>query len=382
MIPIARPEIRDAEISRVVEVLKSGNIAQGYVVREFEDAFAKYMGVKHAIACSNGTAALHVALRMNGIGPDSEVIVPAFSFIATATAVSMCGATPVFADVHPLTYGIDVYDVRRKITDKTHGIIGVHLYGLPCDIASLVNIRKEYEDNQTITIIEDSAQAIGSMVGIEKCGSIGDAGCFSFYATKNLTTGEGGMITTNSDIDAEYARSLINHGQTEKYVHSHLGYNYRMTDIQGAIGVEKLKYISESNRARRYIASIYNKEIESDGTLLLPCEPDGLYHTYHQYVLQVSSNYTMSRDNLARHLHDRGVGTAIHYPTPIHKQAVYNDYVQNSEEQLWYACKCRSGSLPISEGLSGRVLSIPVHPALSVDQVIQVVDTINEVSKQ
>jgi perosamine synthetase len=363
MIPIAKPEITDEEIQAVTDVLESGNIASGKRVLNFEEKFAKYIGVKHAIACSNGTSALHTALLAHGVGVGDEVIVPSFSFIATATAVSMCGAYPIFADVHPTLYGIDVGDVKRKINSRTKAVIGVHLYGLPCHALSLRNIC----DNNNIAFIEDSAQAVGAAIGNVKCGSFGDSGCFSFYATKNMTTGEGGMITTNDDNVADAARMIINHGQRMKYVHERLGYNYRMTDIVAAIGVNQLNRIERLNNMRRMISRIYGEEIEVDGTLILPYEPPNMYHVYHQYVMQLSNAFPMRRDLFIDYLSKKGIGSAVHYPIPIHKQPLYNE---------------RFISLKVSESLAKNVVSIPIHPSMSVDDVSTVVDAINNVVRQ
>lgn len=362
MIPIAKPEITDDEIRAVSDVLRSGNIASGKRVLEFEEKFAKYIGVKHAIACSNGTSALHTSLLAHGVGIGDEVIVPSFSFIATATAVSMCGARPIFADVHPTLYGIDVGDVERKITPRTRAVVGVHLYGLPCNAITLQHL---CNDND-IAFIEDSAQAIGAAIGSSKCGSIGNSGCFSFYATKNMTTGEGGMITTNDDDIADSARMIINHGQRIKYIHERLGYNYRMTDIMAAIGVNQLKDVDKLNNLRRLIALIYGDGIEVDGTFILPYEPHNMYHVYHQYVIQLSTAFPMRRDLFAKHLTENGVGNAVHYPIPIHKQPLYNIPI----------------TLKVSETLAQNVISIPINPHMSIGDIVTVVDVINNVVRQ
>ena len=362
MIPIAKPEITDEEIDAVVKVLQSGNIASGKRVIEFEEKFAKYIGVKHAVACSNGTAALHATLLAHGVGVGDEVIVPSFSFIATATAVSMCGARPIFADVHPTLYGIDIDDVKHKITARTKAVIGVHLYGLPCYAVTLRKLCDDYD----IALIEDSAQAVGASIGDSRCGSIGNSGCFSFYATKNLTTGEGGMVTTNSDQIADSVRMIINHGQKIKYIHEGLGYNYRMTDIVAAIGVNQLKRIDKLNNLRRLIALIYGSDIEVDGTFILPYEPSNMYHVYHQYVIQLSNAFPMRRDLFIKYLTSNGVGSAVHYPIPIHKQPLYNIPI----------------SLKVSENLAKNVISIPIHPSMSVEDVSNVVDVINAVVRK
>ena len=360
MIPISSPYITPLEIEAVVDVLKSGNIASGKKVAEFEDKFARRIGVKHAIACNNGTSALHTALLSCGIRQGDEVIVPSFSFISTATAVSMCGATPIFADVHPTLYGVDVNDVAIKITNKTKAIMGVHLYGLPFDVDPFRDLCRD----KGIMLIEDAAQAIGAKYKTRECGSLSDVACFSFYATKNITTGEGGMITTDNDVIADSARMYINHGQRMKYFHEFLGYNYRLTDIAAAIGIHQLERVDDINYKRRAIAKIYNDEIEVDGTFLLPYFPPDRTHVYHQYVIQLSKNFPMKRDMFMKYMRDKGIGTSVHYPSPIHKQPVYAS---------------NNVKLPISERLSHSVVSLPIYPSLSIDDIVSIASAVNEV---
>ena len=245
-IPVSRPTLGREEAEAVARVMETGMIAQGERVAEFERSFASYCGVKHAIATSNGTTALHAALLAAGIGAGDEVIVPSFTFIASATSVSMCGASPVFADVDDRTFTLEASSVEALVTPRTKAVVGVHLFGQPFDIPALSALCREHD----LFLIEDAAQAHGSTHRGKMVGSFGYLGCFSFYATKNMTTGEGGMVTTDDPELADRVRLLINHGQKEKYLHTTLGYNYRMTDMAAAIGLVQLKRLDGMNARR------------------------------------------------------------------------------------------------------------------------------------
>ena len=360
-IPIARPAIGQDEISAVTAVLESGKLAAGEHVAEFEKLFADYCGTTHAIAINNGTAALHAALLAADIGHGDEVIVPAFSFIATATAVSMTGAKPVFADVNEQTFNIDPLKVEDCITSKTKAIIGVHLFGQPFDIQGIQHICESHN----LTLIEDAAQAHGAMWNKEKTGGFGQFGCFSFYATKNMTTGEGGMVTTSEKVSAERLRLLINHGQSEKYLHTRIGYNYRMTDIAAAIGIIQLKKLEKFNNRRRKNAEYFDAHIKVKG-LRTPFVSPGMHHVYHQYVLRLADEFPLKRADFIEYLKAKGIGTAVHYPLPIHHQPVYA--VANEPD-----------SCPISTRLASSVLSIPVHPLLDQKELAYICDVINQV---
>ncbi|MGA2934592.1 MAG: DegT/DnrJ/EryC1/StrS family aminotransferase [Methanomicrobiales archaeon] len=361
MIPISRPVLGKEEVEAVARVMESGMIAQGQVVAEFERAFASYCGVNHAIATSNGTTALHAALLSAGIGPGDEVIVPSFTFIATATSVSMCGARPVFADVDDRTFTIDPAAVEGLITPKTRGVIGVHLFGQPFDIPALARICEDHN----LLLVEDAAQAHGSTFKGRKMGSFGELACFSFYATKNMTTGEGGMVTTD---DAELAgriRLLINHGQKEKYLHTTLGYNYRMTDMEAAMGLVQLKKLDGMNAKRAANARYLDQSFRCPGLITPHVRPDST-HVYHQYVLKVEKGSRLTRDGLVQALAERGVGTAIHYPRPVHDQPLYRG--QQGKDPC-----------PVSSRLASKVLSLPVHPLLSESDLTAIVRAVNEV---
>jgi len=361
-IPIARPVIGPDEVAAVSEVLMSGMLAQGEKVAEFEHKFAAYCGVAHAVAVNNGTAALHAALTALGIGPGDEVVVPAFSFIATATAVSMCGARPVFADVDNRTFEIRPDRVRELVGPKTKAVIGVHLFGQPFDVDPI----REICEAHNIPLIEDSAQAHGALYHGVKTGNLGKIGCFSFYATKNMITGEGGMVTTNDKVLADKLRLIVNHGQSEKYLHTSLGYNYRMTDISAAIGNVQLKKLDKFNQRRRKNAEYYEANLSAKG-IIKPKVADNVQHVYHQYVIQVTKDFPLLRSALMDHLKAKGIGSAIHYPIPIHRQPLYAPVPDPDP-------------CPTATSLSKIVLSLPVHPSLDTKDLAYICETLNKVA--
>ncbi len=348
-VPIARPFIGEEEIEAVVRVMRSGMLAQGSVVTEFESRFAEYCGVGHAIGLNSGTAALHAALLAAGIGPGDEVIVPAFTFFATASAVSMCGATPVFADVDPRTFNIDPDSVARLIQPEVRAIIGVHLFGQPFDISAV----RDLCDDNDLLLIEDAAQAHGAEVGGRRAGSLADIGCFSFYPTKNMTTGEGGMVTTDDADLAERVRLLINHGQSQKYLHTAIGYNYRMTNMGAAIGLVQLDRLEGFNERRIHNARYLDRHLAGTG-LVTPYAAPGVRHVYHQYVVKIPAGYPLSRDEFMSALAEQGIGTAVHYPIPVSRQPVYEG---------------ERGSCPVSEDLAVSVVSLPVHPGVGDEEL-------------
>ena len=347
MIPIAKPLIGEEEKRAVLEVLSSGNLAQGPRVRTFEESFASYIGVNHAVATSSGTSALHLALLACGIKSGDEVITTPFSFIASANAILYCNAKPVFADIDERTLNIDPEQIKEMITPKTKAVVVVHLYGQPCDMKAITEICQDYE----LKLIEDACQAHGAEYYGKKVGSFGDAACFSFYPTKNMTTGEGGMVTTNNRAIAEKVRLLREHGARVRYNHIALGYNYRMTDIAAAMGIVQLKKLDEMNSIRIKNAEILTKILKSSDGIKTPYIMPGVKHVFHQYTIRVKN-----RQELIKRLEMAGIGYAIHYPKPIHRQKLYLD--------LGYRDK-----LPVAEVASREVLSLPVHPALSKEDI-------------
>jgi len=360
-IPVARPAIGQEEISAVTAVLQSGMLASGERVVEFEKKFADYCGTTHAVAINNGTAAIHAALLAADIGPGDEVIVPTFSFVATASAVSMCGAKPIFADIDDKTFNINPQQIEERITPKTKAVIGVHLFGQPFDIRAV----QEICEGHNLKLIEDAAQAHGALYHGEKVGGFGHFGCFSFYATKNMITGEGGMVTTSEKAYNERLRLIINHGQSEKYLHTRLGYNYRMTDIGAALGIVQLKKLEKFNIRRRKNAEYYDSHLSVKG-LVTPAVSSDVSHVYHQYVLTLTEDFPLSRAEFMDYLKAKGIGSAIHYPIPIHRQPLYG--LENNPDPC-----------PVATRLAACVLSLPVHPLLDQKELAYICDTINKV---
>ena len=361
MIPIANPIIEDEEINEVIKVLKSGFIAQGPKVTEFEENFAEFVKTKYAIATSSGTTALHVALLSAGIGPGDEVITTPFTFAATANSVLYTGASPVFVDIDPKTYNIDPEQIEEAVTDNTRAIMPVHLYGHPADMEPVSKIAKDHD----LVVIEDAAQAHGAMYKGKMVGSLGDLACFSFYPTKNMTTSEGGMITTQKTEFAEDSRSIRAHGESSRYEHVNLGYNFRMTDIAAAIGIIQLKKLNEFNNKRIYNARYLTENINQMQSIKPPHVQEDVKHVFHQYTIRVDKS---KRDKLIKFLNNNGIGTGIHYPKPIYQQKLY--------QKLGYDYNC-----PEAEKAADEVISIPVHPSLTSADLEIIVKTLKSASK-
>jgi len=355
MINIAKPLIGPEEKQAVLEVLDSGIIAQGPRVKAFEEAFAKMCGVKHAIATTSGTTALHVALLAHGIGDGDEVITSPFTFIASANSIIYTGGRPVFVDIEPRTFNINTDNIRAAITPRTKAILPVHLFGLSCNMGAIMEIAEQYG----LAVIEDACQSHGAKYKGQTVGSFG-TGAFSFYPTKNITSGEGGMITTNDDKIADECRVIRQHGMRRRYYHDQLGYNFRMTDIQAAIGLEQLKKLETFNHARQSNASYLSNHLTG---VEVPFVPDGYEHVYHQYTVRVPSG---KRDALRQHLQGSGVGSEVYYPVPVHQQTFYM-------HELGYKL-----TIPEAECASAEVLSLPVHPSLSQSDLDTIVNTVNK----
>jgi perosamine synthetase len=363
-IPIAKPLLGREELEAVREVFESGELVQGKKVRLFEEKFAEYIGVKHAVAVINGTAALDLALKALSFGPKDEVVTSAFSFVASGNCALYQGAKPVFADINPKTFNINPSDVTKKITARTKTILPVHLFGQPAEMEKLGEIAEENK----IALIEDAAQAHGAEYKGRKVGSIGVVGCFSFYPTKNMTTGEGGIITTNLNEVAEKVRLLRDHGQSGKYSHVVLGYNYRMTEVSAAVGLVQLRKLDKYNEKRRENAKTLTEGIRRIRGLTSPYVADGVKHVFNQFVIRVEEDFPMNRDNLAEHLKKLGVCVAVHYPMPIYQQPLY--------VKLGYGrTKCL-----IAEDACRHVLSLPVHPAVAEEDITYILDTLRAVS--
>jgi perosamine synthetase len=351
-IAFAEPYIEQEDIECVARAVKERRLSQGEYVARFETEFARYVGVKHAVAVSSGTAALHVALAAVGVGPRDEVMVPSFSFIATANSVLYQNAKPVFADIDPLTYNVDPTELKRKITTKVKAIIPVHYAGQPCDMDAVREIAATHQ----VCIIEDAAEAHGALYKGRNVGRLGDVGCFSFYPNKNMTTAEGGMITTDNDEIAEKARLLRSHGQDRTYHHIVLGYNYRMTDIQAALGLVQLKRLDWIIERKVEAARYYDDRLSrlSQPKVKTPWVAPYAKHTYMFYPIRFESK--LQRELILGKLEQSGVDTRIHFP-PIHLQPIYRALFRYSE-----------GFLPVTEKASETVLSLPLHPQMSPEQ--------------
>lgn len=350
MIPIGKPFLGDEEKEAVGKVIESGMIAQGEKVAEFEDNFREYIGTKYAIATSSGTTALKVALIANKIGKGDEVITTPFSFIATANSILFTGAKPVFVDIREEDFNIDTDKIQDAITNKTKAILPAHLFGCPCDMDAMTDICED----KKILLIEDACQAHGAEYKRKRVGSFGN-GCFSFYPTKNMTMGEGGVITTDDIHVEKLARKIINHGSEKKYLHDILGYNFRTTNISAAIGLEQLKKLESFNKARIENSLHLTKNLKIEG-ILTPKTGKGKKHVFNQYTLRITDEFKLKRDAVIGILSGKGIGTAIYYPIPIHKQKLYENIGYNPR-------------LPVSEKIADEVLSLPVHPLVSKENL-------------
>lgn len=372
MISIAQPLLGSEEAAAMLSVLTSGQLAQGKQVDSFERRFAEMCGVREAVAISSGTAALHLALLAHNIGPGDEVITTAFSFAATANTILLVGATPVFVDIERDTYNIDPMLVEAAITPRTRAILPVHLYGNPCDMGQLEQLAVAHD----LVIIEDACQAHAAKIGDRTVGSFG-TGCFSFYATKNMTTGEGGMLTTNDPVVSQRVRLLRNHGQQARYYHTAIGYNMRMTELQAAIGLVQMDKLEQFTEQRISNALFLTEHLSQ--ALQTPEARPGYRHVYHQYTIRVLD--PDNRDQWAMKLHNRGVGTGIHYPTPIYQQPFYRDSVSRfristPDRTANTQCDMSDLHLPETERAAKQVLSLPVHPALSQDDLSTIVSEV------
>src|SRR3990172_6819171 len=359
MIPIAKPLIGEEEINAVAEVLRSGNIAEGERVKRFEAAFAEFTGTSHAVAVNSGTAALHVALLAHDIGQGDEVITTPFSFVATSNSVLFTGARPVFADIKENTFNIDPGSIVERINSRTKARIPVHLYGQAADMKSILEIAEDHD----LIIIEDASQAHGAAFEGKKVGSFG-TGTFSFYPTKNMTTGEGGMITTDDKKVAERAGMIRSHGSRKRYYHEILGYNLRMTDMAAALGLVQLKRLDGFNEARINNAEYLTDRLNKIKGIRVPYIEKRCRHVFHQYTVRIEND--IPRDDVASILNSKGVGTGIYYPVPIHRQPLYKDMGYRD-------------SLHVSEKAAQEVLSLPVHPAMSKEDLNTVCITLHEI---
>ncbi len=356
MIPVARPDIDEAEIEAVAEVLRSGMLAGGRRVVELEARWAEYIGVRHAIAVSNGTVAEMCIFSGLGLGPGDEVITVGHTFNATVSSILFTGATPIFVDIDPETYDIDSDAVAAAVTPRTKAICPVHLFGLPADM----DVITEIAERHGLAIVEDACQAHGAQFRGRRVGSFGH-GAFSLYGTKNMTTGEGGLITTNDDALADWIRLYRNQGMRERYRHEILGYNFRLTDIAAAIGLCQLDKLERNTARRQAIATRYDDAF-ADLPVVVPFVPGDRTHVYHQYTLDVGP----ARDAIVSDLAAAGISTGIYYPIPVHRQP----YVLALGIDV---------HLPVTERAAEQTLSLPMFPGLTHDEQSIVIDAVRVV---
>lgn len=353
--------IKDEIDAAVFSVLESGRFILGPQVAAFEGEVAAYLGVKHAVGVASGTDALIISLRALEIGPGDEVIVPAYSFFATAGAVLSVGARPVFVDVRPGTYLMAVEQIEAAITPTTKAILPVHLYGQPADMDEILALARKYH----LAVIEDNAQAFGADYKGKKTGAIGDIGCLSFFPSKNLGGyGDGGMVTANDDRLAEIMRQLRTHGWKKKYFPEMLGYNSRLDELQAAVLRVKLRHIDEWNRRRREIAAAYNRLL-ADLPLGLPLEAPDRTHIYHLYVIAFSR-----RDELQQRLREAGIASEVYYPQPLH------------QAQPCRTLGYQAGQFPLSEQASRTSLALPLYPEMSQGQLEKISSFVRTVASE
>jgi len=347
--------IEDEVNNSVKEVLSSGRYIFGPYLQKFEEEFAQFLGCKHCSGVASGTDALLLSLEAAGIGKGDEVITTPFTFFATAEVICQLGAKPVFVDINPVSYNMDISQIREKVTDSTKAIIPVHLYGLSCDMDPILEIAEEYN----LAIVEDTAQAAGAEYKGRKCGSLGTFGAFSFFPTKNLACcGDGGAITVNDDKLAEKIRMLRVHGSRKKYHYEFVGHNSRLDAIQAAILTVKLNHIEEWNEKRRKAAKFYSDELK-EIVLQVPQEPQDYLHVFHQYTIRAKD-----RDELSSYLKENGIGHAIYYPVPLHLQPAMADYGYGK------------GDFPEAEKACQEVISLPIFPEIYQYEQEEVIDAI------
>jgi len=353
VIPISRPLIGEEEKAAVLAALSSGQLAQGPRVREFEEKFAAWAGTKYAVATSSGTTALHTALLAHGIGEGDEVITSSFSFIASANCALYVGARPVFADIEPAYFTLDPADIEKRITPRTKAIVVVHLFGQTCNMEAIAKLAQEHN----LAVVEDACQSHGAKFNGKMAGSWGTA-CYSFYPTKNMTTIEGGMLTTDDATVAGQARLIREHGSPKRYLHERVGYNFRMTDPQGGVGAVQLQKLDGWNEQRQANAACLTEKLRGVEGVITPPIRDGGQHVFHQYTIRARN-----RDAVIERLTQRGVGYGIYYPMAIHQQPLY--------QQLGY-----DDHLSNTEAACREVLSLPVHPSLSRADLDCIVDAV------
>lgn len=357
MISIAIPIIEKAEISAVVKVLRSGNLAQGPEVKAFEEEFAKAHNASYAVAVNSGTSALHLSLLAAGVGPGDEVLVPSFSFAATANVVKLVGANPIFVDIEQKYYCMDVDDLKSKITNKSKAIIPVHLYGQISDMKTINELSAKFN----LIVIEDAAQSHLASLDGKPAGTWGNFACFSFYPTKNMTTGEGGMILCKSEEDARKLRLLRNQGMEKRYENEVFGFNNRMTDISAAIGRVQLRKLKKWTAKRNANANFLCENLNG---VTVPVIRPNSSHSFHQFTVLIARG--VNRSTVIERLSESGISSSVYYPTPIHR-------LPSFQLEL---------NLPVTEDVASRCLSLPVHPKLRKKDLKRIVFSLNLITEK
>jgi len=367
MIPINLPQTDEKEIEMVIEVLKSGvltdRLGNGPMVRRFEGEFARFVRTKHAIAVNNGTAALHMALLAAGVTMGDEVIMPSFTFVATAEAVALAGAKPVFVDIDPPTYNLDPQKIEDVITAKTKAVMPVDLYGLSADM----EVIKETAQKHDLVVVEDSAQAHGAVYKGKPPGYFADIACWSFYASKNMTTGEGGMVTTNDDEYAAKLRQIRSHGEKEEYKSFMIGHNYRMPEIEAAIGCAQLRKLPKFVEERRRNAGLLTEKLSGIKRLQLPMESRGYKHSWYLYTVRLEGADASERNKIVDKLRKRAIGATVYYHTPVHLMPYYRQFGEYR--------------LPEAERAAQQVFSLPIHPGVTSEEIGYIGDSMMRLLK-
>jgi dTDP-4-amino-4,6-dideoxygalactose transaminase len=366
LIPINLPSIGEEEIQAVVKVMRSGMLTSGLgagpKVTEFEKNYAAFAGVKNAIAVNTGTAALHAAVMAAGVKAGEEVILPSFTFVATAEAVVLAGGKPVFADIDPETFTLSPEDVEKAITPKTKAIIPVDLYGLPADIKPI----REIVRKNGLAIIEDCAQSHGATYERKPAGALADVACWSLYAAKNIGTGEGGVVTTDDDKLADTVRMIRTHGEKAKYSSLMLGTNYRMTEIQAAIGIVQLARLPDFFAKREGNAERLTESLKGIDKIKLPSELKNRKSSWYLYTIRINDATESMRNNIIKEMHDKGIGAEAYYPTPVHQMPYYKETFGRF-------------NLPETEKAAKQVLSLPIHPSVTDEQIDFIAKTLIEI---
>lgn len=369
-IPLAQPDITDLEKRYVLDVLSTPNLSLGPKVAEFEEALADRAGVKHAVAVNSGTSALHLIVQALGIGPGDEVITTPFSFVASSNCILFEKAKPVFVDIDPMTLNIDPSQVENAITARTKAILGVDVFGQPADWDALRRVAVQHD----LLLIEDSAEAIGAEYKGRRAGGLGDAGIFSFYPNKQVTTGEGGAVLTDDEAIARFCRSVRNQGRSEHaewLEHERLGYNYRISDINCALGLAQMQRLDEILAARARVADMYNQRLAHISGVTIPYVAPEVKMSWFVYVIRLAEEYQQEhRDHLIKSLRQEGIGCRDYFPT-IHLSTLYRQLFGYSE-----------GAFPVTESVAARTIALPFHNRLSEKEVDEVVSTLGRLMAQ